>query len=178
MWSYTSWSLLVVSLRTPRLIFRPNLRTELALRTSSSLVLLIGIVPSGHGSPAPVQACITSETDTFESCPLGLFGGSCIYQNQELKFLLISSTYLNFFFFLFFFLPMASGLWGEGDQKLVEDELGHNQSYLLQGSKQHSNRKKKFKKTEQPKIKQCSIIKFQEKNTSMVLTAGLLIFLR
>lgn len=51
----TSWPLLLESLLT-RLSFRPNLRTELALNMSCSVVLLIGIVPSGQDSPVKLQS--------------------------------------------------------------------------------------------------------------------------
>jgi hypothetical protein len=51
----TSWPLLVESLRTG-FGFLPNLLIELALRISSSVVLLIGIVPSGHASPESVHS--------------------------------------------------------------------------------------------------------------------------
>lgn len=47
----TSWPLLFVSLLTRLIFFLPNFRTEVALNTSCSVVLLIGIVPSGHDSP-------------------------------------------------------------------------------------------------------------------------------
>jgi hypothetical protein len=43
------------SLRTP-LGFLPNLLTELALRKSCSVVLLIGMVPLGHSSPESAQS--------------------------------------------------------------------------------------------------------------------------
>jgi len=51
----TSWPLPDESLRTA-LGFLPNLRIELALRISSSVVLLIGTVPSGHVSPESLHS--------------------------------------------------------------------------------------------------------------------------
>ncbi|KAF7829330.1 uncharacterized protein G2W53_020494 [Senna tora] len=48
---HTSCPFVLVSLLTRLAILVPNLSTLLALNTSSSLVLLMGIVPSGHDSP-------------------------------------------------------------------------------------------------------------------------------
>lgn len=72
----TSWPLPVESRLTLR-AFRPNLRTELALNMSSSLVLLIGIVPSGHDSPEILHSWKFSDSEFLGFWPFGLSGGSC-----------------------------------------------------------------------------------------------------
>lgn len=68
----------VESLRTP-LGFLPNLLIELALRKSCSVVLLIGIVPSGHISPESVQSwkLWVTFSPLLLWYPFGLSGGSC-----------------------------------------------------------------------------------------------------
>lgn len=71
----TSCPLLVESLLT-RLIFRPNLLTELALNMSCSVVLLIGIVPSGQDSPDKFHSCESSYDSSSLLYPFGISGGS------------------------------------------------------------------------------------------------------
>jgi len=72
----TSWPPLSESLRTG---FLPNLLIELALNTSSSLVLLIATVPSGHDSPELLHNWYLSIiSSSLFPYPLGLSGGSCI----------------------------------------------------------------------------------------------------
>lgn len=60
--------------------------------------------------------------------------------------LFLNISQISFFFLFLGDLPMACALWGEGDQKLAEDELEHNLSYLLQGSKNIQNREKNSRK--------------------------------
>ena len=76
----TSWPLPDESLRTA-LGFLPNLRIELALRISSSVVLLIGTVPSGHVSPESLHSWkLSLSLSMVWFFPLGLSGGSCKIQ--------------------------------------------------------------------------------------------------
>jgi hypothetical protein len=82
-WILTSWPLLLVSLLTCLLSFLPNLRTELALSMSCSVVLLIGTVPSGHDSPDKPHDWKFSVTMLDGSWPLGLSGGSCKKLNTK-----------------------------------------------------------------------------------------------
>jgi len=83
----TSWPLLLVSLLTCLLNFLPNLLMELALSMSCSVVLLIGIVPSGHASPDKSHNWKFSVTMPVGSRPFGLSGGSCKFiqeiENKE-----------------------------------------------------------------------------------------------
>jgi len=84
--SQTSWPLPDESLRTV-LGFLPNLRIELALRISSSVVLLIGTVPSGHVSPESLHTwkLSFSLSTLVWFFPLGLSGGSCKIQCLKLQ---------------------------------------------------------------------------------------------
>lgn len=83
---YTSCPLPLVSLLTRFIIFfLPNLLTELALNMSCSVVLLIGIVPSGHDSPDKLHNWKFSLESPFWLCPLGLSGGSCTHTQTCIK---------------------------------------------------------------------------------------------
>lgn len=68
--------MLDVSLLTCLVTFLPNLRTELALSMSCSVVLLIGTVPSGHDSPDILHSWKSSVSIPECLWSLGLSGGS------------------------------------------------------------------------------------------------------
>lgn len=78
----TSWSLLevasrLIALAAVLLLFLPNLWYELALSMSFSVVLLIGIVPSGHVSPPFVHSWkLSGEKPDMGRWPFGRSGGS------------------------------------------------------------------------------------------------------
>lgn len=77
--TFTSWPLPEESLLTALHGFLPNLRIELALRTSFSVVLRIGMVPSGQESPFAAQSwkiSVDSSALAEDSLTMGLSGGS------------------------------------------------------------------------------------------------------
>ena len=76
-WILTSWPLPEESLLTCLMGFLPNLRIEFALKMSFSVVLLIGIVPSGQNSPEADHNWWLSATSSMDLLLLGLSGGSC-----------------------------------------------------------------------------------------------------
>lgn len=68
---HTWWYLLL-----PMGNFFPNLLSELALSKSCSVVLLIGIVPSGHDSPDKLHSWKLSLKLPIWLFPFGISGGS------------------------------------------------------------------------------------------------------
>lgn len=86
--------MLAESLRTGLLNFLPNLRIELALRMSCSVVLRIGTVPSGHNSPDILHNWkFSSENIPPIVVSFGLSGGSYInIIPKKKKFLVIKNN--------------------------------------------------------------------------------------
>lgn len=156
-WILTSWPLPEESLLTRLMGFLPNLRRELALKMSFSVVLLIGTVPSGQNSPEADHNWKFSAISSMDLFPLGLSGGSCSSETSD-SLNQIHKWTQKFSATRekeeedsdFNWLPMGSVLWAQDGQKQAGDEKAHSLWHHHLSSAAEQN--KTNKKQQQPRL--------------------------